>query len=98
MNNKAIVLEGDCPVFQKNWKDHARQAELRFVNLLTTHLKSRIDQAKAQLVEETEKNYVAQRSAKLPNAKVNLALKNTLEDAKQERKDALKTNKPKKDW
>ena len=85
VNNKPIVLEGDCPVFQKRWKDHARQAELGFVDILTTHLKSKINLAKTQLAEETEKSYVALRSAKLPNTEVNHALNHTLEEANKER-------------
>lgn len=41
IQNKAIVVEADCPIFQRKWKEHIRKTEIRFIQILTDHLKNK---------------------------------------------------------
>ena len=66
VQNKPIVMEADCPKFQRRWREHIKKTELGFVQILTDHLKEKIDLAKHQLCKDT-KSFISEIYKHIPN-------------------------------
>ena len=94
---KPIVADNGCPIFQKKWTDCIRAAERMLINVLTDHLKSKIELANNQIREATKKAYFALRTmGNLTAEETGMVLTRALDEAEKQRKQKERVKAKKK--
>ena len=86
IQTKPIVVDGDDPKFQQNWKDCIKTAERNMIKVLTDHLSDRIQMTRHQIKENTERTFVALRTRGNLNVDdTNRTMKDALDQADKDR-------------
>ena len=86
IQTKPIVVDGDDPKFQQNWKECIKTAERNMVKVLTDHLSDRIQMTRHQIKENTERTFVALRTRGNLNVDdTNRTMKEALDQADKDR-------------